>query len=719
MTAEGGLGDGNKSQGRCIFVGIRIDSNGRDLINWALTKVAQPDDRVVAIHVCRDSDLRITSTLSLIKSVDVCLQEYEALCKTKKVSLVGRVSRGNSIRKILVREAERCAATTVIVGICKDSAFGGSLSLARFCAEKLPSTTTVTAVQDGKVIFERVATAPTSGVKADAKLKRGYPRRLKKDGTDTRVPMPSSKVKPVVVAPKSSFIGKSVSNLGRKSRNGLDVKMDTLKQNSPKDSKSSKSETTQNESPKEIPIVCKQPEEAAPARVFPTLKEFPSDKPGWPLLRRSISDIPKTSGDKDARKMSVVQWVMNLPSRSSPSTPQSWTDLNNSQKLFEQEPFPSIEVHNDLETLLKSNASSIRRFSHKELQSSTNQFSQDNMIGKGGSSCVYKGSLSDSKPVAIKVFKSSKEARKDFLLEFNIITTLKHDNILPLTGVCIEDDDLISVYGFLSRGSLEENLHGTSTKPPLPWDVRFTVAIGVADALNYLHSGSSRPVIHRDVKSSNILLSDEFEPKLSDFGLAIWAPTASYATHNDVVGTFGYLAPEYFMYGKVSDKIDVYSFGVVLLELLTGRKPIDSENPKGQESLVMWATPMLEKGDIAGILDPNLNGKFDEAQMQRMVLAASLCITRAARLRPHMSQVLNLLKGEEDLKALAESQAFSPKELENHDEEAYPASDMQSHIGLAFLDVSDDTSFSSMEQGYHNSIEEYLRGRWSRSSSFD
>ncbi|KAK1262789.1 putative proline-rich receptor-like protein kinase PERK11 [Acorus gramineus] len=173
------------------------------------------------------------------------------------------------------------------------------------------------------------------------------------------------------------------------------------------------------------------------------------------------------------------------------------------------------------------------------------------------------------------------------------------------------------------------------------------------------------------------------------------------------------------MHGKVSDKIDVYSFGVVLLELLTGRKPIDSENPKGQESLVMWATPLLEKGDIADILDPNLNGKFDEAQMQRMVLAASLCITRAARLRPHMSQVLNLLKGKEDFNALAESQTFSLKELENHDEEAYPASDVQSHIGLAFLNVSDDTSFSSMEQGYHNSIEEYLRGRWSRSSSFD
>ncbi|KAK1327216.1 putative proline-rich receptor-like protein kinase PERK11 [Acorus calamus] len=517
--------------------------------------------------------------------------------------------------------------------------------------------------------------------------------------------MPSSKVKPEIGTPNSSSTEKS----------GLDVKMDMLQQSL---QVSVQNDLTNSKiSEKEAYPVCEQSEETVPALVSSKPRKSSHEKPGWPLLRRSISDIPEILGDDDPRKMSVVQWVMSLPSRSLPSTPQSPTEINITENTFKQEPYPSIVVPKNLEILMNSNASNIRRFSRKELQDSTDQFSQDNMIGKGGSSCVYKGSLCDGKPVAIKVSKSSKEAWKDFLLEVSIITALKHDNIVPLTGVCIEDDDLISVYGYLSKGSLEENLHGT--KPSLPWDVRFKVAIGVADALNYLHGGSSRPVIHRDVKSSNILLSDKFEPELTDFGLAIWAPTTSYTTHNDVVGTFGYLAPEYFMYGKVSEKIDVYSFGVVLLELLTGRKPIDGESPKGQESLVMWATPMLERGDVAGILDPNLDGKYDEAQMQRMVLAASLCITRAARLRPHMIQVLNLLKGEEDFSALAESQASSPKELENQDEEAYPASDVQSHLGLAFLDIEDDASFSSMEQVYHNSIEEYLKGRWSRSSSFD
>ncbi|KAK1274291.1 Proline-rich receptor-like protein kinase PERK13 [Acorus gramineus] len=676
MKAEGGAGDGKKNEGRCILVGIRIDGNGRDLLNWALAKVAEPDDRVIAIHVYRDSDLRNTSTLSLVNSLDACLQEYEALCNLKKVALVGRVSRGNSIRKILVREAEICSATTVVVGICKASAFGftsdrlrtamffrGSLSLAKFCANKLsPTTTTVIAVHDGKLIFERVAVAPTSGVKADAKPKGGCSRRLKKAGTEKKVLMPSSKVKPEIGTSNSSSTEKS----------GLDVKMDMLQQSSQVSVQNDLTNSKISET--EAYPVCEQSEETVPALVSPTPRISPHEKPGWPLLRRSISDIPEISGDDDARKMSVVQWVMSLPSRSLPSTPQSLTEINITENTFKQEPYTSVVVPKNLEIHMNSNASNIRRFSRKELQDSADQFSQDNMIGKGGSSSVYKGSLCDGKPVAIKVSKSSKEAWKDFLLEVSIITNLKHDNIVPLTGVCIEDDDLISVYGYLSNGSLEENLHGT--KPPLPWD-------------------------------------------LTDFDLAIWAPTTSYATHNDVVGTFGYLAPEYFMYGKVSEKIDVYSFGVVLLELLTGRKPIDGESPKGQESLVMWATPMLERGDAAGMLDPNLDGKYDEAQMQRMVLAASLCITRAARLRPHMSQVLNLLKGEEDFSALAESQASSPKELENQDEEAYPASDVQSHLGLAFLDIEDDASFSSMEQGYHNSIEEYLKGRWSRSSSFD
>lgn len=246
------------------------------------------------------------------------------------------------------------------------------------------------------------------------------------------------------------------------------------------------------------------------------------------------------------------------------------------------------------------------------------------------------------------------------------------------------------------------------------------MALGVAEALDYLHSGISRPVIHRDVKSSNILLSDDFEPQLSDFGLAKWASTSlSHITCTDVAGTFGYLAPEYFMYGKVNEKIDVYAFGVVLLELLSGRKPISNDYPKGQESLVMWAKPILNGGKFAQLLDPKLEKKFDNYQMERMVLAATLCIRRSPRARPQMSIILMLLQGDEEIIKWARLQVNASEEFDTVDDDAFPRPNLQSHLNVALLgmDEEDSLSISSVEQNVL--IEDYLQGRWSRSSSFD
>jgi serine/threonine protein kinase len=167
------------------------------------------------------------------------------------------------------------------------------------------------------------------------------------------------------------------------------------------------------------------------------------------------------------------------------------------------------------------------------------------------------------------------------------------------------------------------------------------VALGVAHALDYLHgSGNNRPVIHRDVKSSNILISQDFEPKLSDFGLALWDTDAtSQITCNDVAGTFGYLAPEYFMHGKVNDKIDVYAFGVVLLELISGKKPLCTGCPKGQESLVMWANSIIQGGKLTQLVDPNLPTEDHANKVERMTLAASLCIRPTPQRRPHIAVV--------------------------------------------------------------------------------
>lgn len=678
----------NGVEKRIILVGIRFDGHTRELLDWALVKVADTGDHVIAVHVCRNSD----STSKNQPLLDSYLADYEGLCDQKQVDLTGHLVRGNSIRKVLVREAKNYAAAAVILGISSHKAFGGWLSIAKYCTKRLPLTTEVIAIHHGKVVFKSSSNPQQPGVMGDPRPSYyAIGNSIAKDSV-------------------SEFGESEVSEMGRLSYDGVH---------------SVKDEDTMS------PFEMRQ---KALSSVSVFKEDFTQQRPGWPLLRAASSLSPPAL---EARKMSVVKWVMNLPNRSLPETPQS-SNSGDSPKTEEdslgsgRSDFTNKSNRNGttskseiLELLLKTNSSGCQWISHDVLKTSTCNFSSDNLIGKGGCNRVYKGLLPDGKTVAVKILKSSKEAWKDYITEIDIMTSLDHKNITPLLGICVEDNYLISVYDFMSRGNLEENLRGNNKDESiLSWEVRFNVAVEIAEALNYLHNGCPRPVIHRDIKSSNILLSNEFEPQLSDFGLAIWGPTTSSSlTHADVVGTFGYLAPEYFMYGKVSEKIDVYSFGVVLLELLTGKGPISSETTKGQESLVMWAKPKLEKGDLASILDPNLDEDIHKDQMVRMVLAATCSLTQSARLRPKMSQILKILRGErveeeEEIVNELEDQ-FDSENLDN-DDEVYPESSAKSHLSLAFLDVDDkSTSFSSVDKNSNLSFEEYLKGRWSRSLSLD
>lgn len=641
--------------GRCILVGLHMDAAGKDVLQWALNQAARSGDRVVAVHIYRKSgDLCKTNALTLIRTLDDYLAEYEPICSKKDIILVGRVTPGSSIQKVLVKEAKLSAAMMVVIGANKKYSFGGSTCLAKYCARKLPPTTSVVAIQSGKAIFVREAPKPPLGAEPKPVLRT--------------LLHPSVGMEPKVIIPNPN-------------RSARSIDFDALS-------------CGQCAAPPAKPY-----DEGDKAAVV-------EHKLGWPLLRRSPAAAPAhAQHNLETRKQSVVHWVMSLPRRSSPSA----------------SPEPPLEgLAADLKRLLAGVPSRCRWFRYEELYDSTNHFSPENLVGKGGHSRVYRGSLASGQQVAIKLCRASAEASKDFLREVDIITKLQHDRIVPLLGVCVEGRNLVSVYRYLPRGSLEDNLHGKSSKPTLPWEKRYRAAVGVAEALSYAHSGSSRPVIHRDVKSSNILLTDELEPQLSDFGLAIWAPSSpSSLTHCDVVGTFGYLAPEYFMYGKVTDKVDVYAFGVVLLELLTGRKPISGGDgsPKGHESLVMWATPILNGGDISDLLDPSLDVKHDEEEVRRMALAASLCLGRSARLRPRISQVLRMLRGEEeDTATLA---AAEPEPDCVVDDETYPTANVRSHLGLALLDVEDTESISSTEHSNLSPLEEYLRERCSRSSSFD
>lgn len=287
--------------------------------------------------------------------------------------------------------------------------------------------------------------------------------------------------------------------------------------------------------------------------------------------------------------------------------------------------------------------SSWKNFTLSELRHATNNFSHENLIGEGGYSEVYKGHLKDGQLVAIKRLSGGtpEEMTADFLSELGIIVHVNHPNLAKLIGYGVEGG-MHLVLQLSPHGSLASILRGSKGK--LDWSTRYKIALGTAEGLLYLHEGCQRRIIHKDIKAANILLTEDFEPQISDFGLAKWLPEQW--THHVVSkfeGTFGYLPPEYFMHGIVDEKTDVYAYGVVLLELITGRLALDNS----QQSLVMWAKPLLARNNISELVDPSLGDSFDNEQMSRLILMSSLCIHQSSVRRPQMNQIVQILKQDE------------------------------------------------------------------------
>ncbi|CAI0407891.1 unnamed protein product [Linum tenue] len=282
---------------------------------------------------------------------------------------------------------------------------------------------------------------------------------------------------------------------------------------------------------------------------------------------------------------------------------------------------------------------SIRRFRWQELNFAADGFSPQRLIGTGGNSKVYQATLGgNGQAVAIKVLKS--KDLEDLLREVEVLSGLRHENIVQIIGFCDGKEIHAVVYNLL-KGSLKQNLR------QLDWKERMGVAIGVAKALEYLHCSFTPPIVHRDVKSSNILLSENMQPQLSDFGAAIRLLKLDQIPENrkpcSIVGTFGYLAPEYVMFGKVDEKVDVYSYGVVLLELITGKEAIQT-NQANSESLVLWARSLLSSGLCDRLIDPHLNGDYNKEEMEIVTFLARLCLIHSSPRRPSMKMVLRLFK---------------------------------------------------------------------------
>ncbi|XP_078162057.1 receptor-like cytosolic serine/threonine-protein kinase RBK1 isoform X2 [Carex rostrata] len=286
-----------------------------------------------------------------------------------------------------------------------------------------------------------------------------------------------------------------------------------------------------------------------------------------------------------------------------------------------------------------------RSFDYQELVDATDGFNEENLLGKGGHAEVYKGRLPDGQLVAVKRLTNGKneETRMgDFLSELGIIAHVNHPNAAQLLGFSAEGG-LLMVLKFSPHGSLASLLHGS--KEGLDWKIRYNIAVGIAEGLLYLHEGCHRRIIHRDIKASNILLTGDYQPQISDFGLAKWLPD-EWPHHIvfPIEGTFGYLAPEYFMHGVINEKTDVFAYGVILLELITGRRAVDSS----RQSLVIWAKPLLDQNKVKDLVDPSLENAYDMKEMVRLLMVASMCIHHTSTVRPRMNSVVRLLKGEEE-----------------------------------------------------------------------
>ncbi|KAK4269261.1 hypothetical protein QN277_022445 [Acacia crassicarpa] len=333
-----------------------------------------------------------------------------------------------------------------------------------------------------------------------------------------------------------------------------------------------------------------------------------------------------------------------------------------------------------------------RWFSYAELELATGGFSQANFLAEGGFGSVHRGVLSDGQVIAVKQHKlASSQGDHEFCSEVEVLSCAQHRNVVMLIGFCIEDKRRLLVYEYICNGSLDSHLYGRQ-RDVLEWSARQKIAVGAARGLRYLHEECRVGcIIHRDMRPNNILITHDFEPLVGDFGLARWQPDGDTEVETRVIGTFGYLAPEYAQSGQITEKADVYSFGVVLVELITGRKAVDLNRPKGQQCLTEWARPLLKECAIEELIDPRLGNSYSEDEVYCMLHAASLCIRRDPHSRPRMSQVLRMLEGDVVMETNYLTDGY---DAGNRSGRIWAEQQMQHHYSGPLLEEPLESSFS-------------------------
>ncbi|XP_043818229.1 probable leucine-rich repeat receptor-like serine/threonine-protein kinase At3g14840 isoform X8 [Manihot esculenta] len=286
-------------------------------------------------------------------------------------------------------------------------------------------------------------------------------------------------------------------------------------------------------------------------------------------------------------------------------------------------------------------------FTFRQIKAATNNFDPANKIGEGGFGSVFKGTLSDGTVIAVKQLSSkSKQGNREFLNEIGMISALQHPNLVRLYGCCVEGNQLLLVYEFMENNSLAHTLFDTGeSQLNLDWPTRKRICVGIAKGLAFLHEESALKIVHRDIKTTNILLDKDLNPKISDFGLAKLDEEENTHISTRVAGTIGYMAPEYALYGYLTYKADVYSFGVVALEIVVGKANMKYIPDENFVSLLDWALFLQQRGNLMELVDPRLGSKFKKEEIVRMTKVALLCANSSPALRPTMSEVVDMLEG--------------------------------------------------------------------------
>ncbi|RZR91422.1 hypothetical protein BHM03_00019537, partial [Ensete ventricosum] len=316
-----------------------------------------------------------------------------------------------------------------------------------------------------------------------------------------------------------------------------------------------------------------------------------------------------------------------------------------------------------------------RQFTYAELVNITNNFTR--VIGKGGFGMIYHGCLETGKQVAIKMcFVSSSQGMKEFLAEAQNLTRIYHRSLVSLVGYCMDGNCPTLVYEYMKQGSLQEHLRGKAGHSRgLSWGQRLQIALNAAQGLEYLHRGCKPPIIHTDVKTSNILLSEELEARIADFGLSksFHSDEQTHASRDSAVGTPGYIDPEYHQTYQLTEKSDVYSFGVVLLELITGRPPLVPGS--GNTHIVQWITPSLSRWSMDDIVDESLRGEYDLTCVWKILDLAIRCTANKGSERPTMSEVVMQLRSCLEL-------VIASNKSENNENENVYSEDQESALDI-------------------------------------